>query len=802
MRNFFRNLQKKIRKTTAAAAKSMVLASVFIPVSLTLAALGCADVSSANRGLPLSANRLFGGSSANAMVLPNGATITGLAVTPGSWTGWAVHDMVYFSVTPTWSDGVPDPDCNRAGQEPQWTCTYGWFEDEPSGINRMNVPVAEPENRYAVKSGPEVIWSSEFDTRRGDADTGTITVSYGGLETVVDLTAYKPTNNPNAAHPIPHNYMLNTVLQEDPFDESALMAWYNENDIKSSAWWNDQTTRAHAASSALADYIEDWLDGNADPELPENLLEPSLQNYKLKWKLYHPDELPDMEEVFYGRLARKQSDIPDDMSRSQYLYSDYNASYICLLYMAPFGSTMVIEGEFPRTRFFDIQASIPFDPYFPASIGNGQAEVPIVDADIEPLPGHTNPFRVGANRNATDRSYRVYYKMSEGNACTLNENLYPGSMTDRNTVAPYRSPGSTENTRIGGPFRCGGAFTRGELLPGQLWIRYYGPDNASDPYGMAGVPLPKVYFLTPNGEKFMLVAERKSVNQFFNRRRNGYYPVITSGDPNEGPAYPWKSGIGWMKMFGIGRIKLEMEAREKLYVTKSMVRDFDLKTTGRGNGEELPGGLECSATACNYINYTVRKASIQSGNVLIITGKLFSTPDTRNGAAIMSGADMRYISLTHYADVPYSDNNSDRFLMGTNLGTVMDDEIVTDANGNYIICFSRAADRPANANPENGVTWVDWGDISKQDLVWRYLSVGPDWHDPTYAPDYDNMPWDTAGWTEDNFDDNLLFNNSIYNYKRFMDEYHPVLHYAGVSDFEGLGASPDPYNIPWVRNWR
>lgn len=141
--------------------------------------------------------------------------------------------------------------------------------------------------------------------------------------------------------------------------------------------------------------------------------------------------------------------------------------------LAPFGSKLIIEGEFPHCRFFTIQISPPLNglEYY-AQRQFGTAEVSMVDADIDPLPGHTNPFRVGANRNAINRSYHVEFDLCTGDPVSLNGTAH---------VYPYRS---NSNVRKGammvyqGPL--GYKTIVGTALPteqqgdwnlGALWIR-------------------------------------------------------------------------------------------------------------------------------------------------------------------------------------------------------------------------------------------------------------------------------------------------------------------------------------------
>ena len=68
-------------------------------------------------------------------------------------------------------------------------------------------------------------------------------------------------------------------------------------------------------------------------------------------------------------------------------------------------------GRIVSSCFMDFQILEPFDPEFPTTSGLGAPEVPIVDVDINPDPGHTNPYRKGANRNAKKRHYHLEFDL-------------------------------------------------------------------------------------------------------------------------------------------------------------------------------------------------------------------------------------------------------------------------------------------------------------------------------------------------------------------------------------------------------
>ncbi|NJL12876.1 MAG: hypothetical protein HC913_07680 [Microscillaceae bacterium] len=127
--------------------------------------------------------------------------------------------------------------------------------------------------------------------------------------------------------------------------------------------------------------------------------------------------------------------------------------------------------------------------------------------------------------------------------------------------------------------------------------------------------------------------------------------------------------------------------------------------------------------------------------------------------------------------------------------SVMDDELVLDQERNYLIVYSRSEDRPHNATPENGVTWVNWGQTCTQALTLRWISVVPDWAF-ALSPHEQNLPWAKSTWSGTQHDPSLIGQNHP---KGFLKAYHPVKHYMKKTDFEALGNGFGRKDLPaWI----
>lgn len=538
------------------------------------------------------------------------------------------------------------------------------------------------------------------------------------------------------------------------------------------AYYDRATAEAEELSKNLEKYIYQWLEGKADAELPEGLLPPFIDSEKThSWKLVRPDEITP-EEQWYAMTMY-------DPAKELHQHSpDPHATYLKLIFIAPFGSNLLIEGDYPHCRFMDYQILQPFDPRHPVTGTMGVCEVPIVDVDIEPDPGNVNPFRVGADRSAENRHYHLTFDLQMGNAAELNDVM---------DQPAYRAPG---NTRTGGPFGFAGPWGDSVLVPSILWLRIYAPDKDKEPYG--GVSWPKATLQLPTGEKYWITCDKsKAIQDQTAHPPNRPYP------PEE-PYSPQGPSLGWLKMFGIDLAILEgnaiinselWEVKDAL-TSKKEIRTFYYLMWNRGANADPPGNFECSATCCAYISYLLRPTALGEDKVIVITGKLPAFPRTREGESVMTKGDVRYFSLTHqqgsgglgksiYTSVPH--------------GSLMDDEILVNGENEYIIVFSLEKEKPRNARKENGVTWQEWGPSSQQVLVLRWMSVIPDWYLPQYAPDSSNIPWSTGAWSQDTYDQTLVGENRPGT----MGPYHPVIHYMTTKEFEALGDDQiNPEDVP------
>ncbi len=535
-------------------------------------------------------------------------------------------------------------------------------------------------------------------------------------------------------------------------------------------------TNIDKISSNLELYIKNWFSGKVSADIPAELLPMGYDpKYWKNFKLVKFDNIDPKKEW----AIRESHTI--NFPALKHGYPDPHCTYLVMpAIFLPFGSKIIIEGEFPYSRFFNIQVTAPFDANeyrYDKVIGKG--EVAIVDVDIKPEPNSVNPFLDGTNRLAKNRKYKVEFEMKKGNPTVLNPAHKPPF---------YRGEG---NKRYGSALQFQGPWGenkndghgRGLYDIGDIWIRYYAIDKNKDVLG--GVPLPKVYYELPTGEKFYIECDFSN----WIKPVNSTVPIRNIGNNTQPQVYQNET-VGWSKQYGIflnSISGLSSVLGKETPKDKEYIRKLDLGVTGRGENQPPPACYEPHATGCNYINYLTRTLSLDEGKVAVITGKLPTFPDTRNGSPSMAKAECRYWSITSYdTQFPFAKQ------VGITLTSVMDDEIIINKDRFYVLVYSRDKDKPSNATAQNGITWLNWGSVGTHAWTVRWLTVGPEWHFAK-SPTEDKLPWAKTMWSGSQYDPKILATN---NENGFLGEYQPIVHYLKKKEFEALGNNINPKAIP------
>lgn len=385
------------------------------------------------------------------------------------------------------------------------------------------------------------------------------------------------------------------------------------------------------------------------------------------------------------------------------LWPDMQSTYFLARFVMPAGSGLTMRSNFPHARYFKF-ALYRWEHNTFVSIGED-----LTGKDIEPEPGSTNPFKVGANRLAERRDFTIRI-------------LAEDAPSDPKRRAP--------NTLYAGK-------DGGEL---EMVVRIYLPDQgydgtgwgpASSPFGGRG--LPTYEGTLADGTK---LDSAQVVKQFARPIEGATKQPISAAqwiglvhakdnDPTLDPATaPARKDPTWEKYWNfkysiVGSFK-SPEARAKIPYAGP-----------------IDGGGDPST------QYMFTWLSRRFGPVYVMRGKMPTFPDTYSGAAgrglaIMPEAQTQYWSLVSCEAAP----------SGQIVDGLTDMQVPLDADRNYTIVICRAEDRPKNATLKNGVAWLEWSPRgeglddprNREDfgmLMLRIMATNPGW---TKRPDNVTKP--------------------------------------------------------------
>lgn len=266
----------------------------------------------------------------------------------------------------------------------------------------------------------------------------------------------------------------------------------------------------------------------------------------------------------------------NDPSILNAFYPDEAANYWAGTYQAIPGTRLRITGRYPHARYSSFNV-------YDNSLRPLDA---VADFEFAPDPGSSNPFRLGADRNAEPRDYTGFIEFT----------------------APPAQP--APNTLYAGSGRDGAANYEGTLL-----YRVYMPDGGLDDTG--GVGLPTVTLESVSGTQ----RPPRSVCEALSKPTTDagvQANANADGLPVTKPANTFTAPVpGYV------------------YAPHS-----NPPVWNRAIGTENAGAL---ATSDN--SYLAARTSRAYGRVLEIRVKLPTFPDTRSGIDVMPTSELRYLSL-------------------------------------------------------------------------------------------------------------------------------------------------------------
>ena len=330
-------------------------------------------------------------------------------------------------------------------------------------------------------------------------------------------------------------------------------------------------------------------------------------------------------------------------------YPDEGALYWGARFRMPAGSTLRLEGSFPHARYMSVNA-------YGRVFGVDHAAVDALDdTAIAPNAGSVNPYLPGADRYAPNRSYTL--TMTEGRA-------------------------SDEPNIIDAPPTNEGAAQ-------ELIYRVYLPDRAAD---KAPASLPEPVLTLSDGQVLRgdaLCAAINDAQRSFSFQTMPF-PVynglvnLPGANPKTNPAY---SPVRW----------------ERFFNQPLALSVFRISTpTAKDRKADLARGEIGGFYDNRSVKYSAAPISADYGKVLVLRGKLPTTPASGPDVRTMGSGQMRYWSMCQ--------NGSPVDTNGVDCVSDADLKPILQKGRKYTIVVSRKVDRPKNAKAKCHVAWLDFGD--------------------------------------------------------------------------------------------
>lgn len=344
-------------------------------------------------------------------------------------------------------------------------------------------------------------------------------------------------------------------------------------------------------------------------------------------------------------------------------FPDAAANYWIADVPLPPGGRIEMTGDFPHARYMSVI------DYTAAS----QAIDGLADYQIAPERGSTNPFVVGANRNAARRAYTLH----------VVSGSVPSSGRARNTIY------TTNGTKVSPP---------GSVV---IIYRVYEPDRGLDITG--GVGLPGFEVVSATGQSVSLTGCQSDslpdlgvTERLANAGASGASPLPNTGLGSRNPPV-------WVRYTNPASGVVTGALDNELTGTNLYPFLYTLTNTLPSGGffENIDNAYVTSFDSAGF------------GPVLAFRAKAPTTPQTYDGEARMGRGQLRFWSFcTANAATMY-------------YACVRDDQVPRDRRGYYTVVISTAANRPSNARAACGYTWLPAGPAPQTVLILRNMLPAP-----------------------------------------------------------------------------
>ncbi|MEF8721346.1 DUF1254 domain-containing protein [Candidatus Accumulibacter sp. ACC012] len=375
------------------------------------------------------------------------------------------------------------------------------------------------------------------------------------------------------------------------------------------------------------------------------------------------------------------------------LWPDWQSTYFIGRMALPDGGSVSFSYRYSHARYFQFALYREKGGTF-VSIGEA-----VDGRNIDPDPGSSNPFRVGADRLAEARNFTLRVVAREA----------PEDPQQREANVLYAGTGGSEL---------------------QFVNRIYLSDQGSDGTGWGASDTPRGGFHMPTYTGTLADGTTLSSQEVL-KRFGRPFPGATKqpvsdeqweqlvhakgNDPQLDPASaPARRLPVWEKYWNL---------------RYSILGSF--KTPDERAKIPFAGPIDGGGDPAT--EYLFVQLSRKFGPVYVMRGKMPTFPNTYAGAGgkgleIMPDAQTQYWSLVSCEAMP----------SGQIVDGLTDMQVPLDAERNYTIVYSRKEDRPANATAENGVAWIEWsprgegiaGPKNRPDfgmLMLRIMATNPTW---------------------------------------------------------------------------
>jgi hypothetical protein len=334
-------------------------------------------------------------------------------------------------------------------------------------------------------------------------------------------------------------------------------------------------------------------------------------------------------------------------------YPDAATYYWAAVFTIPQGAKLHMEGTYPRSRYMSF---ISYD-------AAGRPIESVADYLIKPNDGATNPFIAGADRQSTNRGYRLEFV---------------------DAAPPANQP---VGMNLKGQFRDKLHTPRYGKEPGQQTVLYriYVADKGTDETAGTGLPTPVLTMadgkVLRGSEACQALRTRQPLQLDASAMAvpmDKYIDMVAAAK-KLGPTYPATNPPTWNQ-------QLDRDALYGIYYG----------TPPKADAPKSEGGFYPNLDN-QYIRAILNR---RLGKVFVLRAKAPTTPRTFNGDAKMGEGDLRYWSWC-----------SNQGFANTRVNDcVYDEKIPVGPDGYYTLVVSRAADRPRNATPQCGVAWLPMAD--------------------------------------------------------------------------------------------